>query len=127
MIEQSANGLPWERQAYLRTYVSLQINDLWGRWMHSLKAFSGFLAICLGLFPTSAVTGEVEDYSDLGLSLPYGFYNQQFGAAAGWVMGRIGFPQPQATILLRTSTLSSAIDTVRCDQTTRLQVAIIGL
>ncbi len=67
--------------------------------MHSLKTFSGFLAICLGLFPTSAVTGEVEDYSDLSLSLPYGFYNQQFGFAAGWVMGRIGYPQPQATML----------------------------
>ena len=67
--------------------------------MHSLKIFGRLLAVCLGLFPASAVTGEVEDYSDLGLSLPYGFYNEQFGVAAGWVEGRIGFPQPQATML----------------------------
>ena len=67
--------------------------------MHSLKIFGRLLAVCLVLFPASAVTGEVEDYSDLGLSLPYGFYNEQFGVAAGWVEGRIGFPQPQATML----------------------------
>jgi hypothetical protein len=67
--------------------------------MHSHKFFGRLLAVYLGLFPASAMAGEVEDYSDLGLSLPYGFYNDQFGVAAGWVKGRIGYPQPQATML----------------------------
>jgi surface antigen Omp85-like protein len=67
--------------------------------MRSLKHFSRLLAICLGFFSASAVADEKEGHPDLGLSLPYGFYNQQFGFAAGWVKGRIGYPQPQATVL----------------------------
>jgi len=33
------------------------------------------------------------------LSLPYAFYNQNFGAAAGYVYGSSGWPQKQATLL----------------------------
>lgn len=43
--------------------------------------------------------GEVQEYAGLSLSLPYGFYNETFGLTAGWVEGRIGFPQPNARVL----------------------------
>jgi hypothetical protein len=33
------------------------------------------------------------------LTLPYAFYNQNFGASAGFVYGASGWPQRQATIL----------------------------
>jgi len=55
--------------------------------------------LSLALLPRPAGAGEVEPYTNLRLSLPYGFYNEQFGVAAGWVEGRIGFPQPQARVL----------------------------
>jgi hypothetical protein len=31
--------------------------------------------------------------------LPYGFYNDSFELAGGWVEGRVGYPQPQAKVL----------------------------
>ena len=34
------------------------------------------------------------------LSLPYGFYNENFGAAGAYVYGRIGYPQPQSMVLV---------------------------
>ncbi|WP_171060838.1 hypothetical protein [Poseidonocella sp. HB161398] len=33
------------------------------------------------------------------LSLPFGFYNETFGLTAGWVLGRVGYPQPTARVL----------------------------
>lgn len=33
------------------------------------------------------------------LSVPFGFYNDSFGVAAGYVYGGTGYPQPQATLL----------------------------
>lgn len=42
---------------------------------------------------------DVDPNGGLRLSLPYGFYNETFGFTAGWVEGRIGYPQPQARIL----------------------------
>ena len=33
------------------------------------------------------------------ISLPYGFYNEKFGFAAGYVDGRIGYPQPQSALI----------------------------
>lgn len=33
------------------------------------------------------------------LSVPYAFYNDSFGAAAGYVYGLSGYPQPQATVI----------------------------
>jgi len=33
------------------------------------------------------------------ISLPYGFYSEYFGLAAGYVYGRLGFPQPQSSLL----------------------------
>jgi hypothetical protein len=38
-------------------------------------------------------------FSEQTLSLPYAFYNENFGFAAGWVYGKVGKPQKQATIL----------------------------
>lgn len=55
--------------------------------------------LSLVLLPEAADAGEVQDYSGLRLSLPYGFYNEAFGIAAGWVEGRVGYPQPQARVL----------------------------
>jgi hypothetical protein len=33
------------------------------------------------------------------LNLPYGFYSEHFGAAAAYVYGRVGYPQPQAAAI----------------------------
>jgi outer membrane protein assembly factor BamA len=33
-------------------------------------------------------------------SLPYGFYNDKFGAAVGYAYGTAGYPQPQSTMLI---------------------------
>jgi hypothetical protein len=33
-------------------------------------------------------------------ALPYAFYNEKFGAAAGFAYGTAGYPQPQATMLI---------------------------
>lgn len=51
------------------------------------------------LSPTPGQTQEVEDYSEPKLSLPFGFYNETFGLSAGWVWGRVGYPQPNSRIL----------------------------
>nr|MCU0559902.1 hypothetical protein [Desulfobacterales bacterium] len=40
--------------------------------------------------------GEVVEST---LSLPYAFYNENFGVAAGYVYGVVGWPQKQATLL----------------------------
>jgi len=36
------------------------------------------------------------------LNLPFAFYNESFGAAAGYVYGVSGWPQPQSTLLTTT-------------------------
>jgi Omp85 superfamily domain len=41
------------------------------------------------------------------LSLPYAFYNENFGFAAGYVYGVVGIPQPQASLLATTIAGSS--------------------
>lgn len=50
------------------------------------------------LFAGQGQAEEVEDYSGLRLSLPFGFYNETFGVTGGWVEGRVGFPQPGARV-----------------------------
>ena len=57
------------------------------------------LALLLLLTPSQGLAEEEPDDEDQTLSLPFGFYNDQFGVGAGWVEGRIGFPQPQASLL----------------------------
>jgi hypothetical protein len=68
-------------------------------WVGSMKILGSLLPVCLVLLTTSGDAGEVEDYGNSNLSLPYGFYNETFGFAAGWIEGRIGSPQPQSTVL----------------------------
>ncbi len=62
----------------------------------------GLVALaCAASMPAGAWAEEdaAEDYGGLGLSLPYGFYNETFGLTAGWVLGRVGSPQPNARVL----------------------------
>jgi hypothetical protein len=56
------------------------------------------LSLLCALLPAAGGADEVEDYSGLRLSLPYAFYNDTFGFAAGWVEGRVGYPQPNARV-----------------------------
>jgi len=64
--------------------------------------FARRIALCVfascAFFPERGLTEEVEDYSGLRLSLPFGFYNETFGVTGGWVEGRVGFPQPGARV-----------------------------
>jgi len=70
------------------------------RWRHgSVKTFVLLLSLCIFLPPNAAKAEEAKDYTDLRLSLPYGFYNADFGVTLAWIEGRIGFPQPQASFL----------------------------
>jgi hypothetical protein len=39
------------------------------------------------------------DFEQKTLAVPYAFYNDSFGAAAGYVYGKVGYPQKQASIL----------------------------
>ena len=39
------------------------------------------------------------DFEQKTLSVPYAFYNDSFGAAVGYVYGKIGYPQKQASLL----------------------------
>ena len=43
--------------------------------------------------------GPDGEFSQQTLSLPYAFYNESFGFAGGYVYGKVGSPQKQATIL----------------------------
>lgn len=45
------------------------------------------------------IVGPDRQYQEQTLSLPYAFYNESFGAAIGYVQGKIGYPQKQAAIL----------------------------
>jgi hypothetical protein len=51
-----------------------------------------------GLAATArADTGEIPSYETL--AIPFPFYNESFGFAAGYVYGRAGWPEPQARVL----------------------------
>jgi hypothetical protein len=39
------------------------------------------------------------DFEEKTLAVPYAFYNDAFGVAAGYVYGKVGYPQKQASIL----------------------------
>ncbi len=52
--------------------------------------------------PATAQSNYVDRQGPSGgqvLSLPYGFYNESFGAAAGYVYGAVATPQPQSAII----------------------------
>ena len=39
------------------------------------------------------------DFEEKTLAVPYAFYNDAFGVAAGYVYGKVGYPQKQASVL----------------------------
>jgi hypothetical protein len=51
------------------------------------------------VFAQSVRVGPDGEFSQQTLSLPYAFYNESFGFAGGYVYGKVGSPQKQATIL----------------------------
>jgi hypothetical protein len=50
-------------------------------------------------YAQGVAVGPDGQFSPQTLSLPYAFYNENFGFAAGYVYGKVGSPQKQATIL----------------------------
>lgn len=50
-------------------------------------------------YAQGVAVGPDGQFSQQTLSLPYAFYNENFGFAAGYVYGKVGSPQKQATIL----------------------------
>ena len=63
------------------------------------------IAVCLFVFHAQIVYGQTirvgpdGEASAQTLSLPYAFYNETFGLAAGFVYGKVGSFQKQATLL----------------------------
>jgi hypothetical protein len=51
------------------------------------------------LFAQSVRVGPDGQFSEQTLSVPYAFYNENFGFAAGYVYGKVGKPQKQALML----------------------------
>jgi len=50
-------------------------------------------------YAQNVIVGPDREFREQTLSLPYAFYNEAFGAAVGYVQGKIGYPQKQAGIL----------------------------
>ena len=50
-------------------------------------------------FAQGVRVGPDGEFSEQTLSLPYAFYNENFGFAAGYVYGKVGRPQKQALML----------------------------
>lgn len=46
------------------------------------------------------LTNEKGEHGKQVLSLPYAFYNEHFGLAAGWVHGTTGALQPQSSLIV---------------------------
>ena len=65
--------------------------------------------LLLGVLCTWAVAGPAEEpqmvpataEADRAVNVPFAFYSEFFGAAAGFVTFRPGYPQPQARVLGR--------------------------
>jgi hypothetical protein len=64
------------------------------------------LLVCILLFFTAqtafaqgVAVGPDGKFSPQTLNLPYALYNENFGFAAGYVYGKVGSPQKQATLL----------------------------
>ena len=52
------------------------------------------------VFAQSVRVGPDGEFSQQTLKLPYAFYNENFGFAGGFVYGKVGSPQKQATMLV---------------------------
>jgi hypothetical protein len=70
-----------------------------------MKTLFGVLIIMFSFFSASIsyaqsiVMGQDRQFTSKTLKVPYAFYNESYGAAAGFVYGVTGAPQDQATIL----------------------------
>ena len=58
-----------------------------------------FLLFCHTAFGQGIRVDPDGQFSEQTLSLPYAFYNENFGYAAGYVYGKVGSPQKQALML----------------------------
>jgi surface antigen Omp85-like protein len=58
-----------------------------------------FLFLTLPAYGQGVTVQKDGTFKPQELALPYAFYNQNFGAAAGFVYGASGWPQKQATLL----------------------------
>jgi hypothetical protein len=68
------------------------------------KIVSGLLVLFLlsvgtTVYGQSIYVGPDKTFKPKTLSIPYGFYNEHFGAAVGYVYGVVGYPQKQSAIL----------------------------
>ena len=68
------------------------------KWLTLLLAIIAFFA-GRTVFAQSVRVGPDGEFSQQTLSLPYAFYNESFGFAGGYVYGKVGSPQKQATML----------------------------
>jgi hypothetical protein len=67
-----------------------------GRWLLALGLILATAVPCCG---QAVFVGPDGDFQPQTLSLPYAFYNESFGFAAGYVYGVVGYPQKQSAIL----------------------------
>ena len=67
------------------------------------KIVSGLLVLLLSAGATaygqSIYVGPDKTFKPKTLSILYGFYNEHFGAAVGYVYGVVGYPQKQSALL----------------------------
>jgi len=63
-------------------------------------AYCGLVALLTIASPEVGHSADGEASSQGTLSLPYGFYNENFGLAGAYVYARIGYPQPQSMVLV---------------------------
>jgi hypothetical protein len=68
------------------------------KWLTLLLAIIAFFA-GQTVFAQSIRVSPDGEFSQQTLSLPYAFYNESFGFAGGYVYGKVGSPQKQATML----------------------------
>ncbi|MBW2514680.1 MAG: BamA/TamA family outer membrane protein [Deltaproteobacteria bacterium] len=75
--------------------------------MHFLKScfislFFLLVIMAVNAHAVGVVVGPDDEKKSTKLNLPFAFYNETFGAAAGYVYGISGWPQPQSTALSTT-------------------------
>ncbi len=58
-----------------------------------------FLSYGPAVFAQDVRVGPDGKFSEQTLNLPYAFYNENFGFAGGWIYGKVGSLQKQATLL----------------------------
>ena len=68
------------------------------KWLTALISILFFILVQTA-FAQGIRVGPDGQFSPQTLSLPYAFYNEKFGFAAGYIYGEVGSPQKQATML----------------------------